>query len=108
VDINSAKQCEMSSEREIRDEFLIQLITWASIRHDDQKMMFCARQTAEVIHMEHMNELTLAFTVLASLDIDVDPSAYLNLNERFHDMVIEAIRMVSSFADEHGLAQFQS
>lgn len=95
----------MSVRNAIRDMNLSNFVTWANIRADDQKMMFCASQAAGVIRVEHMAELALAASIIATLPQDRDPAEYARLKKMFHAMVVTSIRDTSKFADDQATDQ---
>ena len=99
----------------VYDTNLASLITWADIRPDDQKMMFCARQAAQLILPEHFAELKEAAAILGILDARVycgfrdtcrktrDRAELIELSQLFNSMILFSIRDCSRMADILGV-----
>lgn len=81
------------------------LLRFGRIRLDDQKMTFCARQAAEIICAEHMEQLIIAYSMMEHVNPNAHPAEYANLKKVFDEMIIVTIRDLSALADEHGIAQ---
>jgi uncharacterized protein with ParB-like and HNH nuclease domain len=82
------------------------LLRFGRIRPDDQKMSFCARQAAEIICAEHMEQLIVAYTIVEHVNPNANPAEYADLKKVFDEMIIATIKELSALADEHGIAQY--